>query len=82
MAESISDIEDAIKREIEFTTILANSIVARDELYEHKCDRIWCPDTLGCEEAERLSDIDGKAFQLAIDAIENRFATARDGIPR
>ena len=64
-----------VELDVEFTTILAKSIGARDELYEHECDRHWCPGTLGCEEAERLHEIDGNAFLLAIEAIEKRFAT-------
>jgi len=66
------DVEDAIQREIEFTTILANSIVARKAFLEHED----APLDLGCDaEADRLCEIDAKAFGLAIDAIEKRLAT-------
>lgn len=77
---SISGIEDAIKKEIEFTTILANSIVARNALCEHECAYDGCPHDIGCGLARRLIKIDEKAYQLAIFAIEERFdiVQARD----
>lgn len=79
MAESITDIEDAIKREIEFTAILANSIVARNALQEHDCGVSWCPGKdIGCDEAHELCKVDGDAFQLATEAIAKRFTTVPD----
>ena len=70
MPESISDIE--------FTEILVRSIVARDALSEHDCkvNPTWCPGyDIGCEEAEILSETDGTAWELASNAIAERFAT-------
>jgi len=63
---------DLIQEEIKFTTILVKSVLARNALDDHECEFYWCSHALGCAEAERLSKIDGIAFEAAIEAIAKR----------
>lgn len=57
----------------EFTKLLVKSILARNALVEHECDRPWCAGIEpGCNDAYSLSRADGIAFQRALDAIVER----------
>lgn len=57
----------------ELTKILVQSIIARNELAEHRCSVSWCPHyDIGCKAARRLAAKDREAFQRALEAIEVR----------